>query len=243
MTIYKANPEQFSKFLSLPESGMGYQLFKAQMFFSESINYYVAFNSQLIIPLDSNFEKNKNDFSRLNYTILLNEAKILRFIPFSISILSTNEIAYFNTNLFGTTRVISESQIKEKHRYINRQGAKITPEKHANGIDLFVRLSAFENDHRIDLNNNRLLEGSFTTTIKDYEDCLGFKDDPVDRYALPYDEGEQVKWAFYLKPMEVDIYQEGVVQPAFGHFGGGIEDYWKKGTSKDTYFEKREYGK
>jgi hypothetical protein len=54
---------------------------------------------------------------------------------------------------------------------------------------------------------------------------------------------EEIKWAFYIKPKSSDTLQRGIVQPAFDHAGGGIECYFDKGSSKDTYIEKREYGK
>jgi hypothetical protein len=60
------------------------------------------------------------------------------------------------------------------------------------------------------------------------------------RYALPND--EQIQWAFYIRPKVGDTLQRGVVQPAYGHDGGGIEAYFENGTSDDTYFDKKEYG-
>ena len=41
----------------------------------------------------------------------------------------------------------------------------------------------------------------------------------------------------------IDSLQRGIVQPAFGHEGGGIEAYFEYGTSKETLLFKREYGK
>ena len=87
----------------------------------------------------------------------------------------------------------------------------------------------------------RLKPGSFTTTFRDYTDCVSTSDDPIDRYALPND--EKINWSFYIKPKSIDILQKGIVQPAFNHEGGGIEAYFEKGTSESTYLMKREYGK
>ena len=66
-------------------------------------------------------------------------------------------------------------------------------------------------------------------------------DDPIDRYALPND--ETIKWAFYIQPKSWDKLQKGIVQPAFDHYGGGIEVYFEDETSYNTYFEKRICGK
>ena len=83
--------------------------------------------------------------------------------------------------------------------------------------------------------------GSYTTTETDYQDCVSTNDDPIDRYALPND--ESIKWSFYIRPKTSDTLQRGIVQPAFSHQGGGIEAYFEQGTSDNTYFDKKEYGK
>jgi hypothetical protein len=102
-----------------------------------------------------------------------------------------------------------------------------------------VRLSAYENDRRIDHFNKKLLDGTYTTTEDDYLTCKKYGDDPVDRYALPND--EEIKWAFHVKPKNWDKYRPGIVQPANGHIGGGIEALFDNGTSVDTYFKKTPY--
>ncbi len=43
--------------------------------------------------------------------------------------------------------------------------------KNANGDELFIRLSAFEDDKRIDKINKCLLRGTFTTTASDAFKC------------------------------------------------------------------------
>ena len=105
---------------------------------------------------------------------------------------------------------------------------------------MFVRLSAYQNDRRIDFENKRLKPGTYPTTRCDYRVCVIYKDDPVDRYALPND--EKVKWAFYVQPKTKDTLQRGIVQPAFGHDGGGIEVYFAAGTSRDTFMVMKPYG-
>jgi len=137
--------------------------------------------------------------------------------------------------------MLSESSKKDKHRYSGGNGAVESPKEYANGKEIFVRVSAYENDRRIDFIKKCLLEGTFTTTHQDYLNCVMYHDDPVDRYALPND--EIIKWAFYILPKTNDMLQRGIVQPAFGHQGGGIEAFFEKGTHDNTYFDKRLYGK
>ncbi|OGL43488.1 MAG: hypothetical protein A2W05_09020 [Candidatus Schekmanbacteria bacterium RBG_16_38_10] len=93
---------------------------------------------------------------------------------------------------------------------------------------------------RIDFENKKLRPGTYTTTNSDYLACVRFSDDPIDRYALPND--EEIKWAFYVQPKTKDVLQRGIVQPAFGHDGGGIEIFFENGTSNNTYLDKRSYG-
>ncbi len=136
---------------------------------------------------------------------------------------------------------MSETDKKNKKRNSGGKGAIDNSKEFANGIEVFVRVSAYEDDKRIDFVNKKLKEGSYTTTEQDYKDCYSTNDDPVDRYALPND--EKIKWAFYIKPKNTNILQRGIVQPDFGHDGGGIETYFENGTSDGTYLEKRDYGK
>ena len=102
-------------------------------------------------------------------------------------------------------------------------------------------LPAFRNDKRIDFEKKKLKKGSYTTTQSDYGVCVEYHDDPVDRYALPND--DSIKWAFYIRPEKIDGLQRGIVQPAFGHEGGGIEAFFENGTSDGTFIETKPYGK
>ncbi len=130
------------------------------------------------------------------------------------------------TKIIGSF-VNEESNFREKNRAINNT------KENANGDELFVRLSAFENDIRVDKVNNCLLPGSYTTTASDALRCKVEKDDPVERYALPNQ--LKIKWAFFIQPKPTDILQRGFVQPDFGKNGEGREVYFEKGTSSRTF--------
>ncbi|TAH02512.1 MAG: hypothetical protein EAZ15_05050 [Sphingobacteriales bacterium] len=109
----------------------------------------------------------------------------------------------------------------------------------ADGKEIFSRLSAYEDDKRVDTVNKRLLEGSFATTYYDYQYCKNNKINPVERYALP--NNEDIKWAFHFQPLQVDLLKRGVVEPANNHSGGGVEAYFEFGTSKNTFLDKTTY--
>ncbi len=239
--IYKAYLSDIKKLISLPETGIGYQLFEAIPFGSSYIRKYCAYNSEIILDLDNNFAYNKQQVFTKNYSAVLNEAKSLLIETSSIKILRKTQFLDTVKNLSLEVKMMSDSLKKEKHRYSNGNAAINNPKEYANGNETFVRISAYENDKRVDFLNRRLIDGSYTTTLNDYLECVSYIDDPVDRYALPND--EVIKWAFYILPTKVDILQRGIVQPAFGHQGGGIESFFEKGTSDNTLFDKRLYGK
>jgi hypothetical protein len=61
--IYKAYSSDTQKFLSLPETGMGYQIFNANL--SGISKRFIAYNAQLIVDLDSRFFEYKNQIITL----------------------------------------------------------------------------------------------------------------------------------------------------------------------------------
>ena len=232
--IYKAYDSDTEKFLSLPETGMGYQVFEAEIYGGVTHKKkYIIYNGELIVDLDSRFSDFKKQIKISRFSKVLNEAKLLPIKTATISLVSKATLLERQT--------LSENKEQYKHRHRGGQGAKDNPKESADRNEIFVRLSAFINDKRIDLKKKRLKEGSYTTTDLDYKDCVKYSDDPIDRYALPND--DPIEWAFYIRPKMRDELQRGIVQPAFGHEGGGIEAYFENGTSNDTLLSTKPYGK
>jgi hypothetical protein len=190
-------------------------------------------HARLIVDLDSNFSECKSQIITKGFSRILNEVQSFSATTESISLVSKKSIF--------ETRIMNESKKNNKHRYSGGKGAIDNTAEYANGSEIFVRLSAYEDDKRIDFVNKKLTDGTYTTTKQDYLDCVNYGDDPIDRYALP--NNEAIKWTFYIQPKSWDTLQRGIVQPAFGHDGGGIETYFANGTSNNTYLEKRSYGK
>lgn len=230
--IYKTYSLDANKLLSLPETGMGYQIIEGQIAGSNTTKRYVAYNSELIVDLDDNFSWNKYQIKYLSYNYVLRESEFLN--------LKTDSIKLVSKSLITEPKLLSYSKIRDFKRQSGGKGAIDNPKEYADGKEFFVRLSAFEVDKRIDFEKKRLKDGSFTTTLLDYVNCITTNDDPVDRYALPND--DKINWAFYIQPKPIDRLQRGIVQPAFGHEGGGVEAYFENGTSENTYFIKRKYG-
>lgn len=231
--IYKIYDLDALTLLDRPETGMGYQIVNAIQYNKTEVRKFVVYNTNLAVDLDSNFQINRRKIINEGYKSVLNNASTLMLETKSINVLGQISIR----------EVLSLSDFKKSYnkRHSGGKGATDSVKEYATGTDYFVRISAYEDDKRIDFEKMSLKSGSFTTTLVDYNDCVSTKDDPIDRYALPND--ESIKWSFYIKPKAIDILQRGIVQPAFGHYGGGIEVYFDKGTSANTYLFKREYGK
>ena len=139
-------------------------------------------------------------------------------------------------------KVLNEKQFRNQvneSKNDNEKGALDNRVESADGNEIFVRLSAFDDDKRIDKVNKCLRPGSFTTTEVDYVDCKLINDKPVERYALP--NNDEIKFAFYIKPIISDTLQRGIVQPANWKRGGGKEVYFAKGTAIGTFFKQTPY--
>jgi hypothetical protein len=230
--VYKIYPTDSTKLLSLPETGMGYQIIEGKIFDDNRIRKYVAYNCELVIDFDEEFQVNRKQIVDRGFSTVLKEAKYLLIITDSIKTLSRSSNFEY--------RELSPYKQSQNKRHSGGRGAKDNPKEYSKGDETFVRISAYEKDKRIDFIRKRLVEGSYTTTLSDYYDCIISDDEPIDRYALPND--EKIKWAFYVRPTSFDVLQRGVVQPAFGHEGGGIEVFFEDGTADNTYYLKKEYG-
>jgi hypothetical protein len=217
----------------MPETGMGYQIVEAAKYGQSDVKRYIVYNSELAVNLDTEFKAYKRQIFSEGFSKILNRSSELMLETKSIRVLNKAEVIQSKALTFSEAKAT-------KKRHKGDKGAKDSPKENANGIEVFVRLSAYEDDKRIDFINKRLTSGSYTTTESDYNECVSTNDDPVDRYALPND--ETIKWAFYIKPKTNDTLQRGIVQPAFDHEGGGIEAYFENGTSNETYFQKKSYG-
>lgn len=218
---YRLTVSQEHEFLRLPETGMGYQIIEAAKTGSYSRERYIVLNSEIAI------EMNGMEEYLISMVLLQGTEACKRNLEF----IQLNAIQLINNKLFRD--VVKEPENKKD------KGAIDNPVENANGEEVFVRLSAFDNDRRVDKENRCLRPGSFTTTEADYLVCKYLNDDPVERYALP--NNDEIKWAFYIQPDKTDTLQRGTVQPANGKRGGGKEAYFDKGTAKGTLFKQTEY--
>ncbi|KAA9338809.1 hypothetical protein [Adhaeribacter soli] len=223
--FYDINSALQEQLLHLPETGMGYQVFTGFQEGDYVQRKFVALNAKLAFRA-----VNENDFIFLRHQPLLERIEII-----------AARSPYLNLTNISNIHILQEAN---KVGYANERSTAKTGAIHqrrefTDGTETFVRLSAYQNDRRIDKVNNCLLPGSFTTTIDDYLLCKSRGLNPVSRYALPND--ETIKWAFYIMPTKADPLQRGIVEPANGHIGGGKEIYFENGTSKNTFLKETVY--
>jgi hypothetical protein len=227
--IYRASAISTQKFLSLPETGMGYQVIEIRDIYQKR---FVVYNSELILDDDTDFSRFKNQILTNGYQVELRKSRAL-------SELENKSYRVLAKSSIDGIMAMDENKKNSKKRHSGGRGATDNPIEHADGMEYFVRLSAYEDDKRVDAIHKCLLAGSYATTFQDYKDCVICTDDPVDRYALPND--EKIQWAFLIRPECSNTLQRGIVQPANKHVGGGIEVFFENGTSDNTYISKQNY--
>ena len=184
---------------------------------------YLILNAGLAIEMSGNYSAEVKN--------IVNEGiDKVRYISNKISFNSSSVNLYYGNDF---RNIVNEAKFGSK------TGAITNPEQLAGVTEEFVRLSAFQDDKRIDRVKKCLRPGSFATTKKDYLACKNSNDDPVERYALPSE--EKIKWAFLINPKKGDILQLGIVEPANDKMGGGEEAYFEHGTSEDTFVGESKY--
>jgi len=231
--IYKLSQEDKEKLISLPETGMGYQVIRAQKEFKSVSDLFVVLNAQIIIDADSQRNAYEKLVLKEGFKSILRQIEPIGILTKTIEVLPG---IYFVEDALQ----LNEYKSMRKKRHAQGESALDNAEEDADGKEIFVRLSAYEDDVRIDFSNMKLKPNSYATTEVDYKACVATSDDPLDRYAIPND--EQIEWAFYIRPVKNDSFQRGIVQPKYGHDGGGVEAYFENGTSNDTYYKKSSYG-
>ena len=96
--------------------------------------------------------------------------------------------------------------------------------------DVFKRFSAYRNDKRI-TQNRGLKPGTYATTEEDAT-YIQTGTQAVNRYALPND--APAVYVFTIRPPPDTPVKKGVVQPAYGRDGGGVEVLFVDGCQENT---------
>ena len=187
--IFKLLPNQQQELISMPETGMGYQLIQARFKGEYSAKEFIVLNEELIV---------ENNYLRKDYL------KEIFAKGFNFSVRNSTYTELRDIKLINETKSFNAFKENDGEAGPAKENRTVT---YPDGKTYYVRLSAYDDDRRIDKQNNCLLPGSFTTTKKDYESCVNDKDNPVERYALPNE--EKIEWAFHILADVKDGYRFG----------------------------------
>lgn len=218
---FKLSTSQENNLLNQPETGMGYQIVEASKAGHYTREKFLVLNSEIVIEM--------NGYQDANVRKVINEG--ISSIKAGANYITLNSVAVLNETQIRNA--VNESKSEKE------SGAIDNAVENANGEEIFVRLSAFDNVRRVDKINKCLRTGSFTTTKDDYDKCKTTNDDPVERYALP--NNDEIKFAFHIQPEKADSLQRGIVQPANGKRGDGKEAYFANGTAAGTFLKQTAY--
>lgn len=124
-----------------------------------------------------------------------------------------------------------QTMVRERHGAAQHSGeAKDAPVETTKRGELFKRFSAYWNDRRVKADGS-LLPGTFATTEEDATNVSSGRD-AVSRYALA--NPEPASWVFTSHPAAATSIKRGIVAPANGQPGGGVEVIFPDGTQPAT---------
>jgi hypothetical protein len=209
MAIYLTNDSASRRLIELPESGMGFQVFRFRQ------SYLVAFNASIVIPLAelrepglySDLERflAENEEERLmpREMLELDGPISLAFSPLDPSIrdpgvglISPDAVSGPSLSLLKTKRPIS-----------------------------YYRFVSTPRDPRVNSNGD-FVPGTYATTFSDLPLVpSGFA--AVGRYALP--NPASARFLFQITTYDRPTFM-GTATPNFGQAGGGVEVFFKSGA-------------
>lgn len=152
--MIKLSAEIQKKLLSLPESGMGYQVVEAT---------YSDYSRKECLVINATIAEPTNNRSAQDVlkSISLGEAnKVYKFFTASTDII--------NVSLKADKGIFKASVAKVREA----KGADQAQEETTKKDEHFVRFSHFEDDKRVDKINKKALPGTYATTAEDAKYCM-----------------------------------------------------------------------
>lgn len=200
-----------NKLKHLPESGMGYQLVEG-VEYDNTIKRGIAYNAELFFGEN----ESRSVLKTLSYPQVL-------------------ERATTSAGVFKSLRVLSRSEapitLSEKRTAVSKAApAKDAADEQTKEGEVFKRFSAFANDNRVQADGS-WSDGTYATTEEDARHVSTGKE-AVERYALP--NPEPACYRFTGKPKKGTDIKKGIVEPAFGHTGSGVEVIFPNGTNANS---------
>ena len=208
--MFRLSPEETRSLIQQPESGMGYQVVDA---------------------VTADYKKKRGIVLNAELLVLDEDRQTDRLVVLRKSASEALKAASSTAGKFRSLSVVRDDRTTVLSMRAAKAGSASegTSDKTKDG-DRFYRFSAFQNDRRVTPEKS-LLPGTYATTEKDGNTIKTGKE-AVERYALPND--DPASYRFTVKPEKDTTIQTGIVQPANGHQGGGVEVIFTDGTQKDT---------
>jgi hypothetical protein len=211
--MYVLSAVQQEELLAQPESGMGFQFVEFETVFHER-KLGVAYNAELVATASERadvdafraYRQARELFaSRRDHRILR-----LRVVPRDLPEIREKFSVLESPAAYGRFR----------------GPARDAPLAATSPGEIFLRFSAFEDDHRINVDGS-LKPGSYATTEEDARHVRTGKD-VVARQALP--NPDPAVNVFKILPPPRTPIQCGIVASAHHHPGGGVEVIFPQGT-------------
>ena len=205
----------------LPEYGMGYQIANVSLN-SGGIEKGIILNGEIFIKFVE-VKSIPNLFSQ--YNILLAEARrsSLKVVGASIIERSSNE-------MHGVKRIHLQKSVRMLANKKQASPAKDAEDSYSLLNEVFKRFSAYLNDFRI-TEKKGLTPGTYATTAEDASNVKTGME-AVSRYAL--ENKTPANKVFTIKPPEDTKLKRGIVEPAYGESGGGVEVIFVDGSPDGT---------
>lgn len=220
--MFSLSSRQTDSLLEQPETGMGYQRVEVNLINNQTQTGYV-FNAEWLQTDDA--EPVIMDWKvrdRLKKAAA-REINVIR----SIRVIAEEKTITRNALKQETEgdKIAAESE----KRFEDKAAIESNIEK-TQGLEVFKRFTAYQNDRRIRADGS-LLPGTYATTEADAR-YIQTGSDAVERYALP--DPTPAIYVFTVMPPSGTPLKHGVVQPANGHSGGGVEVIFTQGTPPNT---------
>lgn len=204
------------------EYGMGYQKVIATLDTGSRENGIIV-NAQVF--MDDAERASQKIFD--NWENIVEEARKSRR-----SVVSVQLVPRSAESLRGVRRVA----VNAKKALLQESLAAVGPAKDAPVTltlegEVFKRFSAYANDRRVTAGRG-LTRGTFATTKEDADAHVKTGTDAVHRYAL--ENKTPASNVFTITPPEETNLQRGIVEPAYGEPGGGVEVIFVKGSPDGT---------
>ena len=216
--MFALDDARIKDLLALPESGMGFQLIE---FVTDDARRHrgFAFNAEFVLSADEPRQQ-------------LMEPRLIHLARAELSARKSypaiREVRLLTREYWA---LLGYQAGESKTAYAAKSGpAKDAPVQQTKPGDVFVRFSAFANDRRINPDKS-LSPGTYATTAADAR-LVRTGIEAVRRYALPNPDPAVNR--FTLHPPKPAAIQYGIVQPANGQPGGGVEVIFPAGTAAGT---------